>query len=442
MNSLRFSSPTIFAPALILTVLTTLAPAAQAAPPLESYVVVLERQAGSSSRIAAEVASRNGGKVGYIYSKAFSGFSISLPATAANRLKNDRRFKVFTPDITMSAIDLPEGHQQIGVDKITYGSGEALVNHLDDVRVATKVAVLDTGIDHTHMLLNVVESVDCMVKTTKGPAWSASYTCESGAGRGMDGNGHGTHVAGTIGALDKIVSTDTASYHLPGVATGVGLVAVKVLNDQGSGYLSTILAGLEWVASNGTVSVVNMSLGGKSTTSGALTAYQEAIDPLVARGIQVVVAAGNENAVLDLNDGDYYVPAEVESAITVAALTENGSSRASFSNHGDVVDIYAPGSSILSTYPGNTLAYLDGTSMAAPHVAGAIALLTAANSCPVSGCTAEIATEILVDGKPTLSVEGINTTAIEYTGGGGDTSGTGGDGGGSTSPTKGRGKKK
>jgi len=177
-------------------------------------------------------------------------------------------------------------------------------------------------------------------------------------GRGtLDCNGHGTHVAGTIGS---------ATY---GVAKATNLVPVRVMDCNGAGSLSTVTAGLDWISKNvapGTKAVVNMSIGG-----GISPTLDSMVDALVGRGITVVVAAGNSAM-----DACEYSPARADRAITVAASTQNDGF-ASFSNFGSCVDLIAPGYQITSTWitTNNSAAILSGTSMAAPHVAGLAASL-------------------------------------------------------------------
>jgi subtilisin family serine protease len=202
------------------------------------------------------------------------------------------------------------------------------------------VYVVDTGIDagHSEFSGRVLSGFDAIGGTD---------------GR-TDCNGHGTHVAGTIASTSF------------GVAKTANLVPVKVLACDGSGSYSGVIAGLDWIVktrSIGQKAVVNMSLGG-----GASSSLDAAVSSVIASGIAVVVAAGNSNT-----DACTASPARVAAAITVGATTESDS-RSSFSNYGKCLDMFAPGSNIKSTIPGNASAVYSGTSMASPHVAGIAAV--------------------------------------------------------------------
>jgi subtilisin family serine protease len=203
----------------------------------------------------------------------------------------------------------------------------------------TKSYVVDSGIDPSNT-------------DFEGRVATGYDAVQDGLGSG-DCNGHGTHVAGTIGSRTF------------GVAKKTNLIPVRVLDCAGSGLYSSVIAGLNWIAGNyipGEPAVVNMSLGGPASST-----LDEAVNNLISKGLSVVVAAGNDN----LNACDYS-PARTPDAITVGA-TNTDDSRASYSNFGSCLDIFAPGTSIPSTWLGvNYYAFLSGTSMAAPHVAGTI----------------------------------------------------------------------
>ncbi|TFB22778.1 peptidase S8 [Filobacillus milosensis] len=210
-----------------------------------------------------------------------------------------------------------------------------------------KVAILDTGIDASHE--------DLVVAGGYSVFGDSPYN---------DGNSHGTHVAGTVGALDNDLG-------VVGVAPDAELYAVKVLDDNGSGSYAGIAEGIEWAIENN-MDIINMSLGG-STDSSVL---EEFVDLAYEEGILVVAAAGNSGTWLGWFDTVGY-PAKYDSAMAVAAVDQNNN-RASFSSTGNAVEISAPGVGVLSSVPGNGYASYDGTSMASPHVAGVAAQVWAA----------------------------------------------------------------
>lgn len=209
-----------------------------------------------------------------------------------------------------------------------------------------KVAVLDTGIDASHEDLNVAGGTSFVLYEP------SPY---------IDGNGHGTHVAGTVAALNNTTG-------VLGVAPDTSLYAVKVLDSTGSGSYSSIVSGIEWATENG-MNVINMSLGGSQGS----TALKEAVDNAYANGVVVVAAAGNSGSSGGRKNTIGY-PAKYSSVIAVGAV-DRYNNKATFSSVGDELDVMAPGVSIQSTYPGNQYTELNGTSMASPHVAGAAALI-------------------------------------------------------------------
>ncbi|KAK6508877.1 hypothetical protein TWF481_003644 [Arthrobotrys musiformis] len=238
-----------------------------------------------------------------------------------------------------------------GLDRISHGKFKApyryYYNDAWSGQGAT-VYVIDTGIMREHS-----QFADMYTGKTR-VTWGTNTIDNDNT----DGAGHGTHCAGTIGGLTY------------GVARKVSLVAVKVLDKNGSGTWSSVIEGINWVAKNATsgVSVASMSLGG-----GFSAAVNQAINALHSAGVAVIVAAGNEN-----DDASKYSPSSAEKAITVGAIDEDGKV-ADFSNYGSTVDILAPGVNVLSSVISSTVAtdYYSGTSMATPHVAGIAAYFIA-----------------------------------------------------------------
>lgn len=218
--------------------------------------------------------------------------------------------------------------------------------------------VIDTGIycennDFTNKKVGTCEFGESFVYNGIGPNKEKDVT---------DGNGHGTHCAGTVAGQTY------------GIAKEANLIAVKVLSDSGSGSTSGVIDGINWVASDATArgkpSVANLSLGG-----GFSQANNDAVTALVAAGVTTAVAAGNDNA-----DACDYSPASTPAAITVAASDKNNA-RASYSNYGTCVDVYGPGSAITSAWIGSPSATntISGTSMASPHVCGVAAIILSRN---------------------------------------------------------------
>lgn len=252
---------------------------------------------------------------------------------------------------------LPTGVNRIDADLST----TANINGSDE-RVNVDIAIIDTGIAK-HPDLNLFKHVFC-----------------TGTGSNTDKNGHGTHVAGTAAALDNSIG-------VVGVAPGARLWGVKVLNDSGSGFLSCVIAGVDYVTNNAaSIEVANMSLGCECSSPG----LDNAISTSVAAGVTYVVAAGNSS-----KDAGTFSPANHPDVIALSAIADfNGvggggaeatcrpdvdDTFADFSNFGSVVDIAAPGVCILSTWTGSGYNTISGTSMATPHVTGAAALYKANN---------------------------------------------------------------
>lgn len=218
-----------------------------------------------------------------------------------------------------------------------------------------RVAIIDTGIDQDHPDL---------VANIKGGQNFVTVRGRIDPNKWDDDNGHGTHVAGIVAAIDNSIG-------VIGVAPGASLYGVKVLDKAGSGYVSSIINGINWSISNG-IQVINMSLG----TSSDVQSLHDACDIAYQAGIVIVAAAGNSG---DSNpDNDVNYPARYSSVIAVAA-TDSNNIRAPWSSDGPEVAVAAPGVSIYSTYKGGGYSTLSGTSMASPHVAGAVALVLASN---------------------------------------------------------------
>lgn len=279
------------------------------------------------------------------YHEGIKGFSSVIPSPIVPHLLRENAVEAIEPDLVVQAYGqyVPWGIQRIGCMESTVKVGSFS-------NVDVHVFILDTGVQKTHPDLNVVEALS-FVRSEKNTD---------------DLNGHGTMVAGVICARDN-------SSHVVGVAPWAKIHAYKVLDKTGSGVLSNIIAGIERVIAfkktfpDNRV-VVNLSLGGfaGSVNYNSLDlAIQKAINQY---NITVVIASGNEAI-----DANLVTPAHVREAITVGAYAL-GDAWASYSNFGNVVDVLAPGSKIMTTGMKSSVVIVDGTSFAAPHVAGACAI--------------------------------------------------------------------
>jgi subtilisin family serine protease len=303
----------------------------------------------------------------HVYSEVFQGFAAELPAAAARAAERQRGVVKIWPDLPVraEAQKLPTGVDRVDADENPWADIDKNGGSID-----ADVAVLDTGIAK-HRELTIAGGKACV-----------------GSSFG-DGNGHGTHVAGTIAAKDN-------NKGVVGVAPGARLWAVRVLDKTGSGRISSVICGLDWVYKHrDTIDAVNMSLSAdaeardeKPCGDGDATPLHRAICRVVNEaGIPVVVAAGNQDA-----DASTRVPAAYDEVITVSAFAdsdgqpggdggpcdaEGDDTFASFSNFGADIDIAAPGVCIVSTWPGGKYKTISGTSMATPHVTGAAALYLA-----------------------------------------------------------------
>ncbi len=301
-----------------------------------SYVVVLNE--GANPRSVAAIAGVN---PRHVYTAALNGFSAELNAGQVNALRHNPNVAYVEEDQEFKA-DVTVTANSWGLDRIDQRN-RPLSGTFSYTTTASNVYayVIDTGIYTAHSQFG----------------GRASNVYDALGGNGQDCNGHGTHVAGTIGG---------SSY---GIARAVRLRGLRVLNCSGSGSTSGIIAAIDWVRVNRTnPAVANLSLGGGFSSS-----LNTAVNNLHNSGVFVAVAAGNSN-----RNACNYSPASASSVYTAAASTSTDA-KASYSNYGSCVDGYAPGSSIRSAWIGGTSATstISGTSMASPHVAGVAALYKA-----------------------------------------------------------------
>ena len=303
------------------------------------YIVVFKDDVVDALGKADEKILRHAGTEKFKYDKAIKGFAATLTPAALAALQADPDVAYIEQDQVVTASTTQTGATW-GIDRIDQRNLPLSGSYTYTATgTGVRAYIIDTGIQTNHPQF--------------GTRASAVY--DALGGNGQDCNGHGTHVAGTVGS---------STY---GVAKNVYLRAVRVLDCAGSGTSSQVLAGINWVATNHIKpAVANMSLGG-----GYSAAENSAVNTLASSGVFIAVAAGNSNA-----DACNYSPASAANATTVAASTSTDA-KASYSNYGGCVDLYAPGSSITSTWLNSGTNTISGTSMASPHVAGVGALYKA-----------------------------------------------------------------
>lgn len=276
----------------------------------------------------------------HVYGTVLQGFSATLTPEQVERLKANPDVAYIEPNRTVHA-----SGQSVpwGINRVN-----APAAHSRGVRGGgVKVGVIDTGIEYTHEDLSA--------------NYKGGHDFVNNDNDPKDDNGHGTHVSGTIAAVDNSVG-------VIGVAPSASLYGIKVLNRNGSGTFADVIAGIDWAAQNG-MDVANMSLGASVGSSGLRSACDNAYNS----GVLLVAAAGNSYG------APVEYPAKYSSVVAVSAIDQRDK-LASFSNYGKEIEFGAPGMSVLSTYKGNRYAYGDGTSMATPHVAGVAALVYSTGS--------------------------------------------------------------
>lgn len=319
------------------------------------YIVVLKNGVTETPQLLAHQVMITGAVVPFVYNSAIKGFAIKIPnGQVLNSILANPSVDFVEPDIKVQAFSqvVSTGYSRVG------GPLSVLAGSHQQVSVNAGIAIIDTGIDLNHPDLNLFRQV----------------TFVPGTSTANDDNGHGTAVAGIAAAKDDSVG-------VVGIAPGARLWAIKVLDRTGSGSISTIIEGIDYVTQNaGQIDAANLSFGCKCTSS----ALDLAINNSVAAGVTYVVAAGNAG-----EDSSFWSPASNPNVISVAAMADSDGkcgglgpqtsygpddTLAGFSNFGDKVTIAAPGVNIYTTYIGSAYATLSGTSVAAPFVTGAVAL--------------------------------------------------------------------
>jgi subtilisin len=374
----RSSTRRSLAAVLVLALLGLVVPAGAAASDTGQRWIVQLAPSADVDRFVAPLERSIGVRPTHVFGNVIRGFAASLSPRQLAALRADPRVLNIQPDLpTTVAADpqpVPPGISRVGANPSAWRAVDG-----SDPVLAVDIAILDTGIDAKHPDLRVVGGRNC---TTTTASWD------------VDKHGHGTHVAGITAARDN-------AFGVVGVAPGARLWSVKVLNNKGNGYASWLICGLDWLATRTDpnaptqprIEVANMSLrmsgsddGNCGQTNGDLV--HQAVCRLERAGVTIVVAAGN-----DARNAANYVPAAYAEVITVSALadydglpgglaspppgcprSDTDDAFAPFSNFGADIDIIAPGVCIYSTLPNSSYGVMSGTSMAAPHVAGGVAL--------------------------------------------------------------------
>jgi subtilisin family serine protease len=352
----------------LISLLEPAGPTAEAvvtAPATNVSIITLKPEADLDAVVSELKLSPN-----HVYRYALKGFTASLPPAIIQQLRQDPRVLSVEADgeIVPCGQTVPTGILRMGITSFP-------VAHINgqDHRINVDVAVMDTGIQTNHPDLNVVQAVDCTGSGLNGDDW----------------DGHGTHVAGIIGALDN-------DFGVVGVAPGVRLWSVQVIGAINH-HWSTFIAGCDYIATNADqIAVVNASLAGYLDMTAPISAIHQAVSNLVSRGIVFVAAAGNfqndiAGADLLYGTGDDVLPAALPEVMAVSAMDPTNDVMPDFTNislrpkpcpvvsPGLGIDLAAPGVNILSTWKGGSYTTNSGTSMACAHAVGLVALYIAAN---------------------------------------------------------------
>jgi subtilisin family serine protease len=319
-------------------------PPASAAPSDDRERFIVTVVDGVDSRDVAADHRRGGAEIDFVYSIALNGFAGAMSEAQLGELQRDRRVTRIERD-GIARAHATQDNATWGLDRIDARSGLSGTFSYTETGAGVHAYIIDTGIRSTHSEFT--------------GRLGTGFTAISDGGGTEDCNGHGTHVAGTVGGM------------VYGVAKSVTLHPVRVLDCGGSGTWSGVIAGIEHVAKSHTKpAVANMSLGG-----GASDSVDDAVRNAFGAGVTMVVAAGNGNQGGKEQDACGYSPARVDEAVTIGATTQSDA-KTSWSNYGNCLDLFAPGYQITSAWhtddePTKTI---SGTSMAAPHVAGVAAL--------------------------------------------------------------------
>ncbi|MFB6632211.1 S8 family peptidase [Streptomyces sp. NPDC056362] len=333
-----------------------------------SYIVTLKQGAGlkAASAEGRSLIAGYGGTVGKTFGSALNGYTATLGATEARRLAADPAVASVEQNRIVRA-DATQTNAPWGLDRIDQADLplSGTYTYPDSAGDGVTAYVIDTGVRITHS--------EIAGRAVNG------YDAVDGDAVAQDGNGHGTHVATTIAGTTY------------GVAKKAKIVAVRVLDNNGSGTTAGVIAGIDWVTAHhaaGAPAVANLSLGG-----GASTALDNAVKNSIADGVTYAVAAGNSGT-----NASSTSPARVAAALTVGA-TSNTDAKASWSNYGSVLDLFAPGVSITAGWNTSDTATntISGTSMATPHVAGAAAVYLAGHP---SATPAQVATALVNGATP------------------------------------------